>query len=160
MDCSPPGSSVHGIFQARALEWVAISFSRGSSQPRDRTRVSHIAGRRFTVWATREAHFNFTLYVLPHPPPGGMEVSREKNLYWTEERGGHQSFLNSTGSWWKQCFLKVNFLYTDYPRFSSTSCTVDAMLPIGYDMVETWEMEERLFELGSWNRELELCTAK
>ena len=38
MDCSPPGSSAHGIFQARLLEWVAISFSRGSSQPRDQTR--------------------------------------------------------------------------------------------------------------------------
>ena len=44
MDCSPPGSSVHGILQARILEWVAISFSRGSSQPRNRTQVSGIAG--------------------------------------------------------------------------------------------------------------------
>ena len=49
-----PGSSVHGIFQARVLEWVAISFSRESSQPRDRTQISRIAGRHFTVWATRE----------------------------------------------------------------------------------------------------------
>ena len=49
-----PGSSVHGIFQARILEWVAISFSRGSSWPRDRTQVSCIAGRCFTLWATRE----------------------------------------------------------------------------------------------------------
>ena len=49
MDCSPPGSSVHGILQARILEWVAISFSRGSSQPRDRTQVSCIAGRFFTT---------------------------------------------------------------------------------------------------------------
>ena len=48
-DCSLPGSSVHGIFQARILEWVAISFSRGSSQPRDRTQVSCIVGRRFMV---------------------------------------------------------------------------------------------------------------
>ena len=55
MDCSPPGSSIHGIFQARILEWVAISFSRGSSQPRDRTQVSHIAGRCFNLCATREA---------------------------------------------------------------------------------------------------------
>ena len=55
VDCSPPGSSVHGILQARVLEWVAISFSRGSSQPRDRTRVSCIAGRRFNLWTTREA---------------------------------------------------------------------------------------------------------
>ena len=53
--CNLPGSSVHGIFQARVLEWVAISFSRGSSQPRDGTWVSHIAGRCFTIWATREA---------------------------------------------------------------------------------------------------------
>ena len=49
MDCSLPDSFVHGIFQARALEWVAISFSRGSSQPWDRTLVSCISGRRFTV---------------------------------------------------------------------------------------------------------------
>ena len=56
MDCSPPGSSVHRILQARILEWVAISFSRGSSLPRDRTRVSRILGRRFNLWATREAH--------------------------------------------------------------------------------------------------------
>ena len=47
MDSSPPGSAIHGIFQARVLEWAAISFSRGSSQPRDRTRVSYIADRRF-----------------------------------------------------------------------------------------------------------------
>ena len=54
MDCSLPGSSVHGIFRARVLEWVAISFSRGSFQPRDRTQVSCIAGRRVTLRATRE----------------------------------------------------------------------------------------------------------
>ena len=54
VDCSPPGSSLHGILQARILEWVAISFSRGSSQPRDWTRVSSIAGGFFTIWATRE----------------------------------------------------------------------------------------------------------
>ena len=53
MDCLP-GSSIHGIFQARILEWVAISFSRVSSRPRDWTEVSCIVGRCFTVWATRE----------------------------------------------------------------------------------------------------------
>ena len=47
MDCSLRGSFIHGIFQARVLEWVAISFSRGSSRPRDRTWVSHIASRWF-----------------------------------------------------------------------------------------------------------------
>ena len=50
------GSSIHGNFQASVLEWVAISFSRGSSQARDQTQVSHIAGRRFTLWATRSAN--------------------------------------------------------------------------------------------------------
>ena len=48
-DCSPPGSSVHGILQAGILEWVAIFFSRGSSRPRDQTCVSRIAGRFFAV---------------------------------------------------------------------------------------------------------------
>ena len=48
--------TVHGILQARVLEWVAFPFSRESSQPRDWTQVSHIAGRFFTSWATREAY--------------------------------------------------------------------------------------------------------
>ena len=55
MDYRPPGSSVHGILQARILEWVAISLSRGSSWLGDQTWVSCIAGSFFTVWATREA---------------------------------------------------------------------------------------------------------
>ena len=54
MDCSLPGSSIHGVFQTRVLEWGAISFSRGSSLPGDQTQVSHIVGRCFTLWATRE----------------------------------------------------------------------------------------------------------
>ena len=54
MDCSPPVSSVCGILQARILEWVVIPFSRGSSQPRDRTQVSWIAGGFFTIWAPRK----------------------------------------------------------------------------------------------------------
>ena len=57
MDCSLPSSSVHGIFQAIVLEWIAISFSRGSSWPRDRTWVSRIVDRRFTAWATREVQW-------------------------------------------------------------------------------------------------------
>ena len=57
MDCSLPGSFIHGIFQARILEWVAISFSRRFSQPRDWTWASRIVGRRFTIWATREVQY-------------------------------------------------------------------------------------------------------
>ena len=69
MDCSLPGSSVKGIFQARELEWVAIFFSRGSFWPRDWTWVSRIAGRCFTIWATREA-----------PNLGSMLKSRDLHL--------------------------------------------------------------------------------
>ena len=60
MDCSPPGSSVHGILQARILEWVAMPSSRGSSQPRDQTCTSMslaLVGRFFTTRTTWEAHF-------------------------------------------------------------------------------------------------------
>ena len=61
MDCSLPGSSVYGIFQAIVLECIAISFYRGSSRLRDRTQVSHIVDWCFTIWATRE--------VLPEDHP-------------------------------------------------------------------------------------------
>ena len=63
VDCSLPGFSVHGILQARVLEWVTISFCRGSSQPRDWTRVSRIGGRCFNLWATRE---DFVYYLNIH----------------------------------------------------------------------------------------------
>ena len=84
MDCSPPGSSVHEIFQARIQEWVAISFSRGSSQPRDQTWVSCTAGRFFTDWATREELFLEKAKLVPAtldfmrvkmPPPHCSAVS-------------------------------------------------------------------------------------
>ena len=66
MDCSLPGSSVHGILQARILEWVAISFPRGSSWPRDWTWVSCVAGRCFTISATREAQLKDTASIKRH----------------------------------------------------------------------------------------------
>ena len=61
IDCSPPGSSVHRILQARTLEWVAISFSMRSSWSRDWTQVTCIAGRSFTYWATKEDLKSFKL---------------------------------------------------------------------------------------------------
>ena len=61
MDCSLPGSSVHGILQARILEWFAIPFSRGSSQLRDQTQVSCIWGRFFIIWTTSEVHWEMSL---------------------------------------------------------------------------------------------------
>ena len=66
MDCILPESSVHGISQARILEWVASSFSRGSSWCRDRTWVSPIAGRFFTLWSTRDgAYPNYSILIIP-----------------------------------------------------------------------------------------------
>ena len=70
MNYSLPCSSVHVLFQARVLEWVAISFSRGSSLPRDRTRVSRVVGRRFTIWATR------------------FSLIRVVGMEWTSQPGG------------------------------------------------------------------------
>ena len=54
--CDPMDNRVHGILQARILEWAAVPFSRGSSQPRDQTQISHVAGRFFTSGATGEGH--------------------------------------------------------------------------------------------------------
>ena len=61
MDCSPPDSSVHEIFQARILKWVAISFSRRSSQSKDWTQVFWTAGRLFTDWSYSLVAFNFSV---------------------------------------------------------------------------------------------------
>ena len=66
MDCSPPGSSIHGILQTRIRLWVATPFFRASSRPRDWTQVSSIAGRFFTVSATREAMTSLAIcYWIP-----------------------------------------------------------------------------------------------
>ena len=65
MDCSPLSM---GILQARILEWIAIPFSRGSSQLRDWTQVSHIAGRSFVVWAIREAQEYWGAYSFSRGP--------------------------------------------------------------------------------------------
>ena len=70
MDCSLPGSSVHGISQARILEWVVISFSRGSAQPRDRTSFSCIGRQILYYWATWEApvgHYDLCYATQTYP---------------------------------------------------------------------------------------------
>ena len=72
--CNPIDYTVHGVLQARILEWVAFPFSRGSSQARDWTQVSCIAGRFFTSWATREAQEYWSGEPIPSsadlPDPG------------------------------------------------------------------------------------------
>ena len=83
MNCSPSGSSAHGILQARILEWVAISFSRGSSRLRDRTLVSCIAGELFTVWATRagEGEANWESSMETYTLPYVKQIASGKLLY-------------------------------------------------------------------------------
>ena len=83
MNRSPQGSSVHGILQARILEWVAVSSSRGSLQPRDWTQVYCIAGGFFTNWATREA----------------LVWTWEINKYWLTEWLGRKSKDWEVPSW-------------------------------------------------------------
>ena len=68
-----PGCSIHGIFQARVLEWVAFSFPRRSSWPRDRTQVSRIGGRRFTVWTTVDGLPRVVSFLETE---SGMEIAR------------------------------------------------------------------------------------
>ena len=97
MDCNPPGSSVHGILQARILEWAAISFSRWSSQRRDQTWVSCFADRFFTIWATREAHrikekeYNLwktrsTKPSVQHPSPQNRIQSMQRRYNWGNKK--------------------------------------------------------------------------
>ena len=102
--CDPTDYTVHGILQARILEWVAFPFSRGFSQPRDRMQVSCIAGGFFTSWATREVQTVKNLPTVPEPRAQslGWEDPLEKGMAthssilawripWTEEPGGLQS---------------------------------------------------------------------
>ena len=96
--CSLPGSSIHEIFQARVLEWVAISFTRGSFRPRDRTRVSRIVGRCFTVWET--------------------STSKKKNSTWQSLSLKDASNLFTFN--WKQISL-IFFLSWNYHRFMKIS---------------------------------------
>ena len=85
MDCNPPGSSVHGIFQARILEWVAFSFSRGSSQPKDGTHiscVSYIVGRFFEkVKSLSRVRLFATPWTVAQQAPPSMGFSRQE--YWS-----------------------------------------------------------------------------
>ena len=86
MDCSPKGSSVHRILQAGILKWVVLSFSRGSSQPRDRTHVSMspaLAGRFFTISATWEAQGPLEWYHL----------YRDLSVWMEKEVATHSSIL-------------------------------------------------------------------
>ena len=103
MDCSPLGSSVHGILQARILEWVAIPFLRVSSQPRDWTQVSCIAGRFFTIWATKEAHI--TAYTMYKKNLAVMEQEADLGCVWGHSASAILSFQKLQPSHWFYHFV-------------------------------------------------------
>ena len=113
MGYSLPGSSVHGIFQATVLEWFAISFSRGSSRPRDWTQVSRIVSRRFTAWATRKAHrgvqssiiFHGILVLISLCTRAGVSLTYSKIYSWVKGYtifNFHRCYTN-----WCVCMVNV-----------------------------------------------------
>ena len=108
IDCSLPGSSVHGILQARVLEWVAIPFSRGSSWPRDRTWVSWITGRFFAIWATREywAQYKEVSRIWHQWPLGLARLHYLLNIL---NVSAVCCFSSWTGVWRKHCCLLFIF---------------------------------------------------
>ena len=143
MDCCPPGSLVHGIFQAWILEWVAISFSRGSSRPWDWIQVSSIVGRRFTIWATREAYayISQVALVVKNPPANARDI-RDTGLIPGSGRSlgeGNDSpfqcfFLEKSmdrGAWWatvngvekNQTWLSM-LAHTVFQTFSWLLCLI------------------------------------
>ena len=129
MDCSPAGSSIHGFLQARIPEWVAIPFSRESSWHGDRTCISCIAGKFFTVWAIREGNLRHTGWRpgLTVGPPGLLT-----NVQWALITSGHfagcmvlrvelcpleclQFYLQSL---WMQPYLKIGSSHVIKLRWS------------------------------------------
>ena len=126
-----PGSSVHGILQAIILEWVAIPFSRGSSQPRDWTEVSCVAGRFFTIWATREAPiiYRLILHILVKvaqscpilcnlmdcSPSAPMSIEFFRQEYWSGLLFPSPGDLPNPGTEPGSPKLQADFLLTELP---------------------------------------------
>ena len=137
MDCSLPGFSVHGIFQARVLEWVAMSFSRGSSQPRDWTRVSRIVGRRFTLWymvaaaAAKSLQSCRTLWDPRDGSPPGSPVPgilQARTLEWVA--------IAFSNAWkWK---VQVKSLSRVWPSATPWTAAFQAPLSMGFSRQEYW----------------------
>ena len=140
VDCSPPGSSVHGIFQAKILEWVAIPFSMVSSQPRDQTLLSYTGSRFFTIWATREALYPPTAKSLQSCPtlcdpidgsPPGFPVPgilQARTLEWLA--------ISFSNAWkWK---VKVKSLSCVWLFATPWTAAYQAPLSMGFSRQKYW----------------------
>ena len=116
MDCNLPDSSVHGILQARILEWVAISYSRESSWPRNRTHISCIVGRLFIIWATNWLLVKDKPWSLNNVLVSSEKVSSFKSEFTFLGRGGLN--LRSLGP---VVYIPKDYKWLEIWRFSSLS---------------------------------------
>ena len=154
MDYSLLGFSVHGIFQARVLEWVAISFFRRSSRPRDWTPVSRIVGRCFTVWALNTTHP--AIYLSVTPPsykkvlPYGRKYPLHVLLFFFFPLFGHHATLplkytlkKVTGKKMSQVYLQI------FPLLLTLSCP----------LVKLFLMHHQLHDDTLWEKRNRACKA-
>ena len=130
MDCSPPGSSVRGILQARILECVAISFSRGSSPPRYQTRVSYIKGRFFLVTAEP-----------PEKPPQSVQSLSRVRLFVTPWAAACQASLSITNSW---SLLTLMSMESVMPANHLILCRPFLLLPSIFPIIRVFSNESVL----------------
>ena len=134
MDCSLPGSSLHGILQARVLKWVVISFSRGSFRLRDWTWVSCIPGRCFNLWATREALFNI-IYTYK------TFIGRESVIFKTTDdktkRYLHQFFFRDSGLIDFRCYLGISICQS-CPGESNVLCWMVSFFTARHMLLHSW----------------------
>ena len=129
MDCNLPGSSVHGILQARILDWAATPFLRGSSWPRDRTWVTCIVGRFFTIWANRATW---------HPPPL-KRLLREPEVLSPREGLGLGKVILSYWMLTSQVPLSRNSFVGDSGGFSLQPFL---LLPCNFSVIKMGTLEE------------------
>ena len=128
VDCSPPGSSVHGILQARVLEWVATSFSRGSSQPRDQTQVSCIAGGFFTAEP-------------PEKPPQSVQLLSHVGIFSSPGTAACQASLAITNFW---SSLTLMFIESVMPSNHLILCCPFLLLPSIFPSIRVFSNESIL----------------
>ena len=117
----PMDYTVHGILQARILEWVAFPFSRGSSQLRDRTQASRIAGRFFTSWATRETPDLFKrqavfIHLL-------ALISSVLTPFWAPGGGGRKNGCHTS-----KAHILCLWVQLSYPEFPAKSHSISMVL--------------------------------
>ena len=122
MDCSLPGSSVHGICQAIVLEWIAISFSRGSSRPRDWTRVFHIVDRCFTIWANiNKVCWLFTIartWKQPRCPSADEWIRKLWYIYTMEYYSAIKKNAFESGGGWNEPIVESRVSQKEKHQFS------------------------------------------